>query len=171
VPSRLWSSIVADGAGRKTSHSGLRVVADTMVWVSATVGRPGSASRALFDAFARSEIKIVTSGPFVRELADVLIDELDHPRGLVEQLIALICARAEIVMIRHQVMGCSDPKDDPILETALTADVDFIVTLDQRLLHLPPHVAKYVQRRGVKIIKPGDFAVLLRTMSPEDGGR
>jgi len=151
---------VPAGDARKRSPSRPRIVADTMVWVAATVGQAGSVSRALLDAFVAGDIEIVSSGPLVRELADVLI-ELDRPADFVERIVALICAHAEIVAIQHQVMGCADPKDDPSLETALTGRADYVVTLDKRLLQLPPHVAEYFQRRGVSIVKPGGFAALV----------
>jgi len=59
-------------------------------------------------------------------------------------------------------MGCLDPKDDPVLETAISGRANFIVTLDKRLLKLPDYIADYVRRQGVEIVSPGEFAALLQ---------
>lgn len=140
----------------------MRVVADAMVWVAATTGRSGSASHLLYDAYLRGAITIVTSGPLVDEIAGTLIEALHRPPEIVEKFVAHLCARAEVLSIRHQVMGCLDPKDDPVLETAISGRANFIVTLDKRLLKLPEHVADYVRRHSVEIVSPGEFAILLR---------
>jgi putative PIN family toxin of toxin-antitoxin system len=133
-----------------------------MVWVAATIGHSGSASRLVYEAFLRGDITIITSGPLVNEIAGTLIHTLHRPPDAVETFIAHLCARAEVLPIQHQTMGCLDQKDDPVLETAISGHADFIVTLDKRLLKLPQHVADYVQRHGVKIVSPGSFAPLLQ---------
>jgi hypothetical protein len=77
-----------------------------MVWVSATMGQPSSASSFIYQAFKRGDFQCVTSGPLVDEMARVLIEEFDVPREVVEDLVRLICGLAKVVSIKHQVMGC-----------------------------------------------------------------
>lgn len=136
-----------------------------MVWVSGTTGRLGSASHVLYQAFLREEITVVTSGPLVNELAETLINHLGRPADAVEAFIALLCARAEVIAIQHQVMGCRDPDDDPVLETAVTGNADILVTRDRRLLNLTTHVAKYMERCGIRMMPPEIFAEMLRDMA------
>lgn len=133
-----------------------------MVWVAAIIGRSGSASRLLYEAYARGAITIITSGPLVDEIAGTLIEDLRRPPETVEVFIAHLCAHAEVVPIQHQVMGCLDPKDDPVLETAINGRANFIVTLDDRLLTLPKHVADYMHRHGVEVVAPGVFVERLK---------
>lgn len=136
-----------------------------MVWGAATTGRLGSASRLLYEAYPRRDITITTSGPLVDEIAGTLIETVHRPRDAIEAFITHLCAHAEVVPIRHQVMGCLDPKDDPVIETAISGRANFIVTLDKRLLKLPDYIPDYVRRQGVEIVSLGEFVALLRKES------
>ncbi len=135
-----------------------------MVWVSATMGQPSSASSFIYQAFKRGDFQCVTSGPLVDEMARVLIEEFDVPREVVEDLVRLICGLAKVVSIKHQVMGCTDVKDDPVLETAVTGAASAIVTRDAKLLNLPPHVNTYFRTRGIDVETPADFCRRLRAL-------
>jgi len=132
----------------------LRVVVDAMVWVSALTGNPNASSGRILKAFLAEAITVVTSGPLVDEIAETLVQYMMVPPLEVERFIALLCARADVVPIRHQVMGCKDPDDDPVLETAIAGQANFIVTRDRRLLELPSHVHDYITRAGVWVIGP-----------------
>jgi putative PIN family toxin of toxin-antitoxin system len=138
----------------------LRVVLDAMVWVSALTGNPKASSGRIFEAFMAGAITVVTSGPLVDETANTL-KHLGRPPDDVEQFVALLCAVAEVIPIRHQVMGCKDPDDDPVLETAIAGLANFVVTRDRRLLELPLHVDHYLERAGVRVIRPGQLVALL----------
>jgi putative PIN family toxin of toxin-antitoxin system len=54
------------------------------------------------------------------------------------------------IAIRETVSDCFDPKDNMILELALSGAADFIVTGDDHLLRLAPW-------RGVRIVTPSVF--------------
>jgi len=116
-----------------------------MVWVSALTGNPNASSGRIFEAFTTGAITVVTSGPLVDEIADTLVEYMRVPPP----------------SIRHQVMGCSDPGDDPVLETATAGGADFVVTRDRRLLELPPHVARYLERAAVAVVRPEQFVRLV----------
>ena len=133
-----------------------------MIWVSAITGRPGSASHVLFNAFLRGDITVVTSGPLVDELAETLVEDLGRPFEVVESFVTLLCARADVVAIQHQVMGCHDPNDDPVLETAIAGQAEVIVTRDRRLLRLPRHVADYMECQGIRTVLPEGLLDILR---------
>lgn len=57
---------------------------------------------------------------------------------------------AEMVEIRETIVVCRDPKDDKLLELAVSGNADFLVTGDKDLLVLNPF-------RGVEIITPREF--------------
>ena len=57
---------------------------------------------------------------------------------------------AELVQITETVAACRDPKDDQILELAVSGNADYIVTGDDDLLTLNPFC-------GIAIITPADF--------------
>jgi uncharacterized protein len=131
-----------------------------MVWVSALTGNPKASSGRIFEAFKAGTITVVTSGTLVDEIAETLVEHMEMPPAEVERLVALLCEVAEVVPIQHQVMGCEDPDDDPVIETAITGRADFIVTRDRRLLELPVHVAGYLERAGVRVVRPEHFVLL-----------
>ena len=76
----------------------------------------------------------ITSVPIVRELGDVL----SRPRfeltgGQIADTLALFASASTFVEIIGVPMGVRDPRDDKVLETALNADADCIVTGDRDL--------------------------------------
>ena len=57
---------------------------------------------------------------------------------------------AEIIDIKETILVCRDPKDDKLLELAVSGNADFLVTGDQDLLVINSF-------RGVEIITPLEF--------------
>jgi uncharacterized protein len=57
---------------------------------------------------------------------------------------------AEMIEISETITVCRDPKDDKLLEFAVSGAADFLVTGDKDLLILNPF-------RGVEIITPREF--------------
>jgi uncharacterized protein len=55
----------------------------------------------------------------------------------------------------------TDPKDNPVVATALEGEADYLVTLDERDL-LALKVLRGRAHRPVQIIRPPDFLKLLR---------
>ena len=66
-------------------------------------------------------------------------------------------AVSEWVAITGVRLGCRDPDDDKVLETALIGDVSFLVTGDHDLLTIPQPLRK------VPILTPSAFLELLKT--------
>ncbi|HEV2740653.1 MAG TPA: putative toxin-antitoxin system toxin component, PIN family [Candidatus Elarobacter sp.] len=116
----------------------MKAVVDTAVLVSAALAiaaNNAAHSRSLTErGLSGDSFELVTSEPMLRELSDVL----SRPRlGLsAEQAIAFVervTAAATFVEIRGLAMGCRDPRDDKVLETALNANSDFVVARDRDL--------------------------------------
>ena len=96
---------------------------------------------------------VLVSVPVLLELADVLNREkfdkyVTHDERM--RFMVSFLKVAEMVEISGIIIACRDPKDDKLLELAVSGDADFLVTGDKDLLVLNPF-------RGVEIITPRDF--------------
>lgn len=137
--------------------SELRYVFDANVIVSALLFRDSTPATAFHEALVRGTILV--SQPIIEELSDVLrrpkfdryvtSDERDR------FLVALI-HRAELVVVAESVQACRDPKDDQILELAISGRSSHIITGDDDLLTLNPF-------RGVQVLAPAAFLDQLAT--------
>ena len=129
-----------------------QVVVDTNVLISAVLS-PGRAPRAVVE-FVRSVNGVLL---FSRETFDELRTRLLRPKfdryvnrqGRTTYLDRLE-AIAGWVSINGATLGCRDPDDDKLLETALTGEADWLVTGDSDLLVMSPF-------RGITILQPTDF--------------
>ena len=128
-----------------------RTVFDTNAVVSALLFNDSAPRRALIKALDTGTILV--SATLVQELQDVLnrprFDRYITREERDEFLMAFM-REAELVEITETVTACRDPKDDQILELAVSGNVDCIVTGDDDLLTLNLF-------RGIAIITPADF--------------
>ena len=127
----------------------LKVVIDTNILVSILKG-----SRVLspiYNAFKNNRFTLIISHEILEEFAAVLyrpslkIDPKD-----VRELFKLIKIKSTRVEPRIRVNACRDNKDNFILELAIEAKANLIVTGDEDLLTLKTF-------RSIPIIKPKDF--------------
>ena len=112
-------------------------VVDTNVFVSGLL--KGGTTLPVLLTFRRGLLQLVTSGPLLDELFEVLSREKFRSffdRSEIIELRLLIEQKANIVEIEKKVVLCRDPKDDIVLECAVAAEADFIVTNDEDLLVL-----------------------------------
>ena len=133
----------------------MKVVVDTMFWVSFTTLKGGYRYR-LLNRARRQRVRLYVSEYILDELATTLTEDLGRTRRY-----AFLARRAVLRMTklidlppttRRYVPG--DPNDDPILQTALTAKADYLVTADHAILE----VGKVQE---VEIITGGQFEHLL----------
>jgi len=131
----------------------MRVVLDTNVLVSAFVY--GGNPRRIVELVVSGELEMSISDPLVQELQEVLLrQQFDLSPQLVRTAIAEIGAVAELVMPRkHHTVIESDPDDNHILDCAVEAGADYIVTGDGHLLGLK----KFGK---AKIVNPQQFLSL-----------
>ena len=145
-------------AKRTTSVSKPVAVVDTNVFISALLGGPSSS--AIYAAFRDSQFTLATSEPLLEELTDVLT----RPRlgaliaaGKAKRLITLIRLEATLVPPpKKRVTACRDPKDNMVLECALAARADCVVTRDEDLLTLSPF-------RRIALLEPSAFLKTLKS--------
>ena len=129
-----------------------RVVADTNVLISAALlpdGRP----RAVVDAVRSANGVLLFSDETFVELRS-RIDRRKFDRYVGRDARAAWLAQLEAVSERVSItgarLGCRDPDDDKLLETALKGDADCLVTGDHDLLAMTPF-------HGIPILTPADF--------------
>ena len=129
-----------------------RVVLDTNVLISAAL-RPEGPPRAVVDV-VRAENGVLL---FSDETFDELRSRLQLPKfdDYVDRegravYLAQLEAVAEWVSIAGAKLGCRDPDDDKLLETALMGEADCLITGDRDLLEMSSF-------HDIPILTPGGF--------------
>jgi putative PIN family toxin of toxin-antitoxin system len=136
---------------------GLKVFVDTNAWAAGFAG--GGLCAELLD-FVKQRHRAVASPQVRRELAPVLVKKLK----MLEPVAAAALSEFDaMVQLQPDPSHCSvrtrDPKDDPILQAALDADADWLVTGDADLT-----VLKRV--KGMPVTTPRDFLEALGVEEP-----
>ena len=129
-----------------------RVVLDTNVLISAVL-RPGSQPPGVLDAVRRANSILLFSAESYEELRSrVLRPKFDKYVGREGRFVFLaqLVAVSEWVSIAGAKLGCRDPDDDKILETALMGEADCVVSGDRDLLNMSPFC-------GIPIVTPSGF--------------
>ena len=112
-----------------------QIVIDTNIFLAGLRSRRGYAFR-LLQLVGTEWFEINLSVPLVMEYESTLLRELPNlpvPRSVVEEVINFHCAVAN----RHRIFFLwrpflRDPKDDMVLELAVKAGCDYIVTYNKR---------------------------------------
>jgi putative PIN family toxin of toxin-antitoxin system len=127
---------------------GTRVVFDTNVWLSAYLfgGKP----KKVID-LAYEKGQIFCSIYILDETRRVLRDDFHLSQNKIDELTEAVLDLVEIIPIMGSTKDVViDPKDNPILETAIIAKADYLVTGDKHLLVLSKH-------KNIQIIKVNRF--------------
>ncbi|HUG15779.1 MAG TPA: putative toxin-antitoxin system toxin component, PIN family [Thermomicrobiales bacterium] len=141
----------------------MRVVFDTVVFVRGLINPFSVWGRLVFDCSA--DYLLIVSTPVLIEYLEVIQrPELTRkyrsvatrdPRAILDRL-----ATAEVVQIADIPAVSRDPKDDPILATALAGSANFIVSEDRDLLDLDSHdgIPIVTARSFLNVIEAADRA-------------
>lgn len=129
----------------------LRIVVDTNLWIRALLGGP--ATLPVLKAWRAGKFLVLISQPLIDELEAVaqrprLKQKIDPAQAkvLVEQLLW----RGEWVEATAVPPRCRDPKDHPILATAISGEADAIISGDGDL-RADDDLRQQMLERGVKI--------------------
>ena len=131
----------------------MKVFFDTNVYVAEAL--LGDAAVRMLDATVQAKWRIYLSRQILDEIGQVLVHQLGFTRRLASLTQARVARRAILTepgALSHNVPD--DPKDSPILQAAMTAGVDYLVTNDQHLLSLHPY-------HGLQILSMTQFHELL----------
>ena len=123
----------------------VRVVIDTNIWISFLIGKTLSG---LSEAIISGQVIVL----FSNDLFGELIEVLNRPKfkkyfsaSAIEELIALLYEKVELIEIINHFNDCRDPKDNFLLDLAVSGHANYLVTGDADLLILNPF-------HGVEII-------------------
>ena len=115
----------------------MKVIADTMIWVSYCTRKDGYRHRVLESA-RQQRVRFFVSTYILDELSQTLVEDLELSTRFAALARRAVLRVAKLVrlpsMKRRYVPG--DPDDDPIVQTALTAKADYLVTSDKEILAL-----------------------------------
>ena len=132
----------------------IKVVADTNVYVSAILF--GGNCEAILALARAGIVELFVSPAIQRELRSVLGHTFGWPEPRIRDSVAEVNALASLVRPSVRLSGILGHEEDHrILECALAAHADFLVTGDKR--HLLPLKAF----RGIRIVSPREFLNLL----------
>lgn len=134
----------------------IRAVIDTNIFVRALIG--STANRLICDAFINNLFELVTSKNLLIELADVLSrPKLGIPPKVVKEFLHLINSNITVVKPKIKINACRDAADNIVLETAVAAKADVIVTNDNDLLILNPF-------HNIHVVSPNEFLKQLKIL-------
>ncbi len=131
----------------------MRVVFDTNIFISAFAISGGHAEEAYLHA-VRGGFELFTSVPILTETANTLRTKFEWSDEKVQRVLRSISKTATVLKTRPHLHILKDEPDNRILECALLATADIIVTGDRHLLSLRRH-------RGISIVKLAEFLELL----------
>jgi len=127
----------------------VRVVFDTNIFISAFVIPGGNAEEAYLHA-VRGTFTLYSSIAILTETANTLRTKLEWSDEKALRLLESVSRTAVVLRTRPHLHIVKDEPDNRILECALLAEADSIVTGDRHLLSLK-------QFRGISILKLADF--------------
>ena len=136
----------------------MKVVFDTNIYISAFVIPGGNAEKAYLKAIDNN-FDLYTSIAILTELANKLDKKFGWEKHKIEQLVKSIGKLAIVYKSKPWLHVVSDEPDNRVLECALQATAEFIVTGDKHLLKLN----KY---ENTEIIKLSSFISMLN-QSPD----
>ncbi|MCB9159293.1 MAG: putative toxin-antitoxin system toxin component, PIN family [Caldilineaceae bacterium] len=109
----------------------LRIVVDTNIWIRALLG--GQVSLPVLQALKENRFQLLISDALLAELETVV----KRPRLAtrmatqdIDDLLAALLWHGELVELRTIPPRCRDPKDHPVLATAIDGRADAIVSGD-----------------------------------------
>jgi len=132
----------------------MKVFFDTNVHVAAAL--LGDAAERMLAATAQASWRSLGSEQVLEEVERVLVERLDCSRRFARLTRRRVARRVTLVSptpSRHQVPA--DPNDTPILQAAIGASADLLVTNDPHLLSLSPY-------EGLRILSMSDYYALLQ---------
>lgn len=132
----------------------MKVFFDTNVYVAEAL--LGDAAARMLEATSRASWRIFISPYTLDEIERVMVERLHSSRRFA--LLTRKRAKRRAILVepassRHRVPG--DPNDSPILQAALAAGADFLITNDTDLLSLSPY-------EGLRILSMSDYYRLLQ---------
>ncbi|HUA86348.1 MAG TPA: putative toxin-antitoxin system toxin component, PIN family [Bryobacteraceae bacterium] len=126
----------------------IRAVLDSNVYISAVVF--GGNPRAILQLAEHGAIACFTSTRVVEEIEGTLASKFQWSETRIRSVGRRAWRAARQAQTQIKITDCADPDDNRILECALSACANFMVTGDRHLLVLNLY-------RGIPILRPREF--------------
>lgn len=127
-----------------------KVVFDTNVFISAILF--GGNPRKILELAREGEIRLFTSSAILLELAEKLYIKFQWSQEEIKDVVLGIGAFTQTVKPQTKIHKITaDPDDNRILECAIKAKADFIISGDKH------HMLSLKEFEGVKIVSPTEF--------------
>ena len=127
----------------------MRVVFDTNIFISAFVV-PGSQGEQAFLLARHKRFYLYTSVPILTETAQKLREKFNQSEQDIKEALRIISRASEVVRPAIELEVLEDVPDNRILECALEARADLVVTGDRHLLKLKKF-------QSIPIVRLADF--------------
>ena len=114
----------------------MKIFFDTNVYVAEAL--IGKGAERMVNATRRARWRIFTNQHVLDEVFHVLVDDLGFSKRLAALCQRRILRRSMLVEGHSKARVPDDPKDSPILRSALACAADYLVTNDRHLLSLDP---------------------------------
>lgn len=104
-------------------------------------------------AWTQGRCEAVVSPALLAEYHETIEElRLDYPRRKPVEWVDALTESAELIFPTERVTGATpDPGDEMVLECALAAEADYIVSGDKK------HLLALQQFQGISIVSPADF--------------
>lgn len=130
----------------------MKVVADTMIWVSYFSDEQSFRHR-LLEAAIQRRVRLFVSDYLAEELREILVRDMEvaaRDAKLAVKKLFRVCKTVGLpIVLPSHVPG--DEKDNAIVETAIRSKADYLVTADREILKLK-------KVANVRIITAAEFA-------------
>jgi len=142
----------------------MKIVLDTNVAVSAAASPKGPPAE-IVRAWRAHSLTWVTSPPLLDELERTLLSSrigryLAWGEDEIAEFLAAVRQAAEVTSPTDRIdVIRDDPADNRVLEAAVSAQADYVVSGDHHLLDLKTY-------QGVQIVTPARFVAILAATSP-----
>ena len=126
----------------------LKVILDTNILISATYwfGNP----KYVFDLALAGQIRVFTTQKLLEEYKASIIRDFAETSEGAEEKVKVILSVSGIVEPKEKVFICEDKDDNKVIEAALEAKADYIISGDKHLLRL-------IEFRGIRIVPAQEF--------------
>jgi len=132
----------------------MKVVLDSNIYISGIIF--GGNPRKIIDLIVEGKLRLYISSDILIEIKEVLErDKFGFSSDVTQQIISEIESLSELVMPkkRHSVVN-RDEDDNIIIDCAIEANADYIITGDDDLLTLK-------EFKKVKILNPSEFLKII----------
>ncbi|MBF8249440.1 MAG: hypothetical protein HW400_41 [Candidatus Levybacteria bacterium] len=131
-----------------------KVVVDTNVFISGILY--GGNPQAIIEAWLNKEYTFCLSPQLKAEIIDKLQNKFSIPTRNLQNIEEALNTRTAKYIPKKKLFICKDPTDNFLLELALKAQADYLISGDKLVLELK----KYDK---IKILSPKDFLRLLES--------